>query len=109
MKTMLVTYNAIRNIPVGRYEKGQVVVYSGDYGRAKYISFIPQSGGLQERSQHTEAEAKVAELASDLATDVQNIDAACVYVGSGSAAMDGAMALIRDLRAVGKKVTMVAC
>jgi hypothetical protein len=101
-KIMIVTYNAMRGVPVGRHENGNVIVYSGDYGRAKYagIPFIPSQ-------QEEEAERKMSELKQDLVADVQNIDEAYIYVGA--AAMNGAMALIRDLIKIGKKVHMVAC
>lgn len=99
---MIVTYNAMKSVPVGRHENGKVIVYSGDYGRAKYTG-IPFVGSDQK----TDAERKMAELKQDLAVDTQNIDEAYVYVGS--AAMHGAMELIRDLLKAGKKVHMVAC
>lgn len=101
-KIMIVTYNAMQGVPVGRHENGKVIVYSGDYGRAKYTG-IPFVGSDQK----TDAERKMAELKQDLAVDTQNIDEAYIYVGS--AAMHGAMELIRDLLKVGKKVHMVAC
>ena len=101
-KILIVTYNAMHDVPVGRHENGKVIVYSGDYGRAKYTG-IPFVGSNQK----TDAEKKMAELKQDLAADTQDIDEAYVYVGA--AAMHGAMELIRDLLKVGKKVHMVAC
>ena len=89
-------------IPLGRFETGNVIVYSGDYGRQKYAN-VP---GIPD-SQAQEAEAKVKELAGAIGAELPNIDEAYVYVGA--AAMDGAMRLIRDLRKAGKQVTMIFC
>ncbi len=101
-KRLLVTYNAMDGIPTGRHEVGNVIVYSGDYGRQKYAG-VPGIPPEQAR----EAEAKVAELRQDIAVDVDNIDEAWVYVGQ--AAMGGAVELIRDLQRMGKKIHMIAC
>ncbi len=102
MKKMLVTYNAMEGIPVGRYEVGNLIVYSGDYGRSNYTG-IPFVG----ENQVADAEKKMEEIVTDLAKDVAQIDSAYVYVGS--AAMKGAFALIQDLNKAGKEVHMVAC
>ena len=110
-KTMLVTYNRMEGIPIGRHEEGGVVVYSGDYGRSKYSAlaplFLTPLGGALACEQERAAETTLASVANDLSVDIPNIDSAYVYVGV--AAMNGAMELIRGLQAAGKKVTMVAC
>src|SRR3989344_7035389 len=111
MRAMLVTYNAMRGIPIGRYEEGEVVVYSGDYGREKYVAlspiFLTPLGGELAYEQTVVAERKLADVVNDLSSDIQNINSAYVYVGV--AAMRGAMELIRGLQKADKKVTMVAC
>lgn len=104
MKVLLVTYNAMDGVPLGRYEKGRVIAYSGDYGRAKYMTLVPTPIDDQQR---TDAERTVRQLQTDIETDLSNIEEAYVYVGA--AAMDGAMELVRSLQSAGKKVHMVAC
>lgn len=103
-KVLLVTYNQMHGVPLGRYEKGRVIAYSGDYGRAKYMTLVPTPIDDQQR---TDAERTVRQLQTDIEADIANIEEAYIYVGA--AAMDGAMQLIRSLQDAGKKVHMVAC
>ena len=35
-RILVVSYNEVMGVPVGRHERGGVIVYSGDYGKAKY-------------------------------------------------------------------------
>jgi len=101
-RILVVSYNEVMGVPVGRHERGGVIVYSGDYGKAKYTG-VPWLGAKQVAV----AEAKVAELAHDIVDDINSVDEVYVYVGR--AAMGGAMRLIVDLKKACKKVHMVAC
>jgi hypothetical protein len=104
MKVLLVTYNEMHDVPLGRYEKGRVIAYSGDYGRDKYMTLVPSPIDDQQRA---DAERTVRQLQTDIEADLSNIKEAYVYVGA--AAMDGAMKLIRSLQLAGKKIYMIAC
>ncbi len=105
-KIMLVTYNAIPGIPIGRHFLGDVVVYSGDYGRDTFMREIFVPNEVVEQAINA-AEKKLAEIKKALEVDVQDITEAYIYVGVG--ALKGAIELIRNLKAKGKIVRMVAC
>ena len=101
-RILLVSYNEVQGVPVGRHESGGVIVYSGDYGKAKYAG-VPWLGSTQIAV----AETMLSELAQDIVVDIGNVDEVYVYVGL--AAISGAMDLIADLQKAGKKVHIVAC
>jgi len=97
-KIMIVTYNKIPGIPVGRHENGNVVMYSGVYYcLAEYtdISF----GGTDQNER--------VKLKKNFVADVHNIGEAYIYVGNRRG--DEAKELICSLLKDGKKVHMVAC
>lgn len=142
-KTMVVSYNPITGIPLGRCEKGDAIIHSGDYGRKKYLGLLftaEEYGAVDEADMSDEvlitidatgvsivreitgdsqinhikkmgivdkAEAELLRLKTAMQDDVGQVDIVYIYVGAS--AMDGAMALIKDLKQLEKKVFMVAC
>ena len=107
-KIILVTYNPLQGIPIGRYQCGNVTVYSGDYGKAQLEAmslFEVNETTLDEAV--ARAEAEVLALKQQIVADTANIDEAYVYVGM--AAIDGAMKLLQELKNMGKAAHMIAC
>lgn len=103
-KVLVVSYNAIRGIPLGRSVVGNVIVHSGDYGRDAYCR--PDSRAtIQEQT--SAAERVSAQLAQQCHTDLDVIEDAYVYVGASG--YDGQIALMEILLGRGKRVRMVAC
>ncbi len=101
-KIMLITYNDVVGVPIGRYETEKVIVYSGNYGRDAYAG-IPHISQKQTNA----AERVVAELKQSIAKDLDIVHIVFVYVGA--AALQGSTSLVRDLIEKGKEVRMVAC
>lgn len=110
-KTMIVTYNQIQGVPVGRCEKGNVVGYSAEWGFEELAldlllapSFLQEA--LEKNIQRT-AEATMSSLQEMLVIDLKTVETVYVYVGMN--AMDGAMNFIEKLQKMGKQVHMIAC
>ncbi len=99
-KVLIATYNKIYGIPLGWYEKGNVLVYAGDYGHGtEYFSSMHQ--------QVKAAKEEVLREKEEVLKRLQGIEKAYVYVGM--TALNESLGLISELKSTGIEVVMVAC
>lgn len=123
-KALLVTYNQIPNIPIGRHEIGNVIICSGDYGKDSYL--LPAEAQMdrriemlfsqeardkynakrQEQSEKAEATLRNTSTMIDNG-DIDQVSTVFIYVGKY--AMQGAMNLARSFVKTGKKIVLFAC
>lgn len=114
-KVMVVSYNNIGHLPVGRFEHDNAVAYSAEWGFEEFadagmLAVMTGSpavlGSVVDASQEA-AESALSGLEARLANDLPSVEVVYVYVGQ--TAMDAAMKFIRKLQSLGKTVHMIAC
>lgn len=123
-KALLITYNQIPNIPLGRHETGNVIVFSGDYGKDRYLISDAEANyrmmkmetsqeerdkfDIERREQTSKAEDTLHNTINLIGIDdLDLVEAVFIYVGLH--AMPGAMALAKSLLWTGKKIVLFAC
>ncbi len=114
-KVMVISYNPIEGIPVGRYEQGNAVAYSAEWGFDKFaeLSLMTVMSGkplYDIAAMHLQKQAAskaLANLENMLAHDLPFTKVVYVYIGVS--ARQSAMAFIKKLQELGKEVRMVAC
>jgi hypothetical protein len=114
-KVIVVSYNDIKGVPIGRYEKGDAVAYSAEWGSEIFteLAVMSELTGLPfydngtANEQEVAAEGAVSRLEQQIGQDLSSIETVYVYVGVS--AKDKAFNLIKKLQSLGKTVHMVAC
>lgn len=115
LKAMVVSYNPISGAKTGRFEKGNAVAYSAQYGWREYaeavvFAFATGEPGIINAvcsSQRNAAERALGALAASLSEDLKTVETVYVYVGL--TAMEGALQFIKKMQELGKTVHMIAC
>ncbi len=112
---MVVSYNSISGVPLGRHEDGNVVAYSAEWGFEQFADIavleamtgVPFYDDTVDKNCRNAAEGAFSNLETMLADDLLAVETVYVYVGES--ARDRAMSFIQKLQSIGKTVHMVAC
>lgn len=113
-KVLLLTYHQIPGVPRGRYEKGNIIVYSDEYYERYEVGVVGArtlKAWMQAREAGTAiAVARtIAGLSVSFASDLPRVDTVYFYVGQNAASW--ILSLIAGLRTEPrkKKVVMISC
>lgn len=104
---LMISYNPIHGVPLGRVVVGPVVCHTGDYlGYAPFALrahlTLPQMEELMATARKT-----LDNVIRSQSADIEHAEHVYVYVGAS--ALKEALTFIESLMPLGKKVTMVAC
>ena len=114
-KVMVISYNEIGGVPLGRHEEGNAVAYSAKWGWEAFaeialldvVSGIPFFDNGVAQDQRSKAESAFSSLEEMVTHDLPTVETVYVYVGES--AKRAAMQFVRKIQSLGKTVHMVAC
>jgi len=118
-KAVLITYNEIPGVPIGRTVIGNVTVYSGDYGRDGHLyqtMFDAAKALLNDLEGFISNQKVLSSMAENELKKVSgniNIDdlekAEKIVIYTGLQAIKGATELAKCIKALDKNILLLAC
>ncbi|MBP6885825.1 MAG: hypothetical protein KBC02_01100 [Candidatus Pacebacteria bacterium] len=106
-RVLVISYNPIDGVPLGRTVVGPVACHTGDY--LGYSPFASRASLSLEQVEELMATARktLDGVVRSQSADIEHAEHVYVYVGAS--AMKEALTFIESIMPLGKKVTMVAC
>lgn len=116
---MLITYNRLPTIPIGRQVVGEMIVISGDYGRDSFLyethekmgeAFRKDKEGFlaRQKEQREKAEREAKRLINSLQMDdIEKCGTIIIYIGVY--ALGEMFNLARSLKPLEKNILIIAC